>query len=124
MELRERLQKLATVAATEFKDILKEDPLILRDRIRLLFIDESFMDIRYPVTHDYSFHWRRAREVYRINTAPDHPEIETFPRHIHAGREENVEPDTITSLDDSPEQNLRRVLKWVREKLSPKYINH
>jgi len=61
MELRERLQKLATVAANEFKDILKKDPLILRDRIRLLFIDESFMDIRYPVNHDYSFHWRSAR---------------------------------------------------------------
>ena len=121
MELRERLQELATVAATEFKDILKKDPLILRDRIRLIFIDESVMDIHYPVNHDYSFHWRRANEVYRINTAPDHPEIKTFPRHIHAGREEDVKPDTITSLDNPPEENLRQVLKWIREKLSLKH---
>ena len=121
MELRERLRKLAAVASTEFDDILKNDPLILRDRIRLIFIDESFMDIHYPVNHDYSFHWRRAREVHRINTAPDHPEIKTFPRHIHAGREEDVKPDTITSLDNSPEENLRQVLKWARKKLSLKH---
>jgi len=115
MELREKLRKLATVASTEFNEVLKNDPLILRDRIRLTFIDGSFMDIRYPVNHDYSFHWQRAGEVYRINTAPAHPEIETFPRHIHAGREEGVKPDTITSLDNSPEENLRQVLKWARK---------
>jgi len=121
MQLRERYLKLATIASNEFSDILKRKPLILRDRIRLLFIDESFMDIRYPINHDYSFHWQRKGELYRINTAPDHPEIETFPRHIHARTEENTIPDTITSLHNTPEENLRQVLKWVREKLKTKH---
>jgi len=117
MQLRERLQKLALVASKEFKDILRQEPLILRDRIRLLLIDESFMDIHYPVNYDYSFHWQREKELYRINTAPDHPEIETFPRHLHAGNEERTVSDTITSLNHTPEENLRKVLSWVREKL-------
>jgi len=121
MRLRERYRKLARIASSEFRDILKQEPLILRDRIRLLFIDESFMDIHYPVDHDYSFHWQRKRELYRINTAPDHPEIETFPRHIHAGEEENITSDTITSLNNPPEENLRQVLKWVKEKLKNKH---
>ena len=120
MRLRERYQKLARITSSEFKDILKQEPLVLRDRIRLLFIDESFMDIHYPVDHDYSFHWQRKRELYRINTAPNHPEIETFPRHIHAGEEENITSDTITSPNNPPEENLRQVLKWVKEKLKNK----
>jgi hypothetical protein len=121
MQLRERYLKLATIATEEFSDILRRKPLILRDRIRLFFIDESFMDIRYPINHDYSFHWQMKGELYRINTAPDHPEIETFPRHIHARTEENTIPDTITSLNNTPEKNLRQVLKWVREKLKAKH---
>jgi len=76
MQLRERLQKLALVASKEFKDILRQELLILRDRIRLLFIDGSFMDIHYPVDYDYSFHWQREKELYRINTAPDYSKIE------------------------------------------------
>ena len=114
MELRERLQKLATVAATDLRTSSKRT-LILRDRARLLFINESFTNIRHPANHECSFHWRRAKEVYRINTAPDRPEIKTFPRHIRAGREEDVKPDTITSLDNPPEENLRRILKWIRK---------
>lgn len=111
-ELRERLQKLPKMAATEFTDILREDPEVFRDRIRLIFNDESFMDIRYPINHDYSFHWQRRGEVYRINTAPHHPELETSPRHMHTGKEEVVKRDSVTSLDNPPEENLRRVLKW------------
>jgi hypothetical protein len=42
MQLRKRYQKLATIASNEFSDILKRKPLILRDRIRLVFIDNSF----------------------------------------------------------------------------------
>ena len=121
MQLRQRYRKLARIAFSEFRHILKREPLILRDRIRLLFIDESFMDIRYPLDHDYSFHWQRKRELYRINTAPNHPEIETFPRHIHAKEEENITPDTITSLNNPPEENLRQVLKWVKQKLKSKH---
>ena len=121
MQLRERYRKLARIAFSEFRGILKREPLILRDRIRLLFIDESFMDIRYPLDQDYSFHWQRRRELYRINTAPDHPEIGTFSRHIHAKEEENITPDTITSLNNPPEENLRQVLKWVKQKLKSEH---
>ncbi|MFQ6065099.1 MAG: DUF6516 family protein [Candidatus Bathyarchaeia archaeon] len=77
--------------------------------------------MHYPVDHDYSFHWQRAQELYRINTAPDHPEIETFPRHLHTGKEENIIPDTTTSLNNTPEENLRHVLKRVKEKLKSKH---
>lgn len=118
MGLHERLQRLADLASIEFKDILAREPLVLTDRIRLFLTDESLMDIRYPLDQDYSFHWERKSATYRINTAPDHPEIKSYPRHLHNGFDEKVVEDTITSLQNTPEQNLRRVLNWVRDKLS------
>jgi hypothetical protein len=34
---------------------------------------------------------------------------------VHLGSEERVVPDEVTSLDASPEENVRRVLSWVRK---------
>ncbi|MDH5187142.1 MAG: DUF6516 family protein [candidate division WOR-3 bacterium] len=57
-------------------------------------------------------------DIIRVNTAPDHPEIKTFPRHIH--KDENVLEDTITDLSLSPEENLRRFLNFVKVNITKK----
>jgi len=45
----------------------------------------------------------------------DHPEISTYPKHLHNGSEENVEPSFIS---DDPHAALREFLHFVREKLA------
>lgn len=42
----------------------------------------------------YSFHWQQQNGTLlkRWDNAPHHPEIATFPDHVHDGREENVIP--------------------------------
>jgi len=44
------------------------------------------------VVGKYSFHWQQGNGTLlkRWDNAPHHPEISTFPHHIHDGREENV----------------------------------
>lgn len=116
--LGDRLRTLARVAQEEFGDLLDSPPLILDDRIRLLIRDGSFLEIRYPLKSKYSFYWQREKQMYRFNTAAHHKEIATFPRHLHNGREDQVEADHVTSLDSLPEENLRNVLTWVRQKLT------
>jgi len=74
--------------------------------------DGSFVDIRYPLPHEYSLHWQKGSEVFRVNTAPDHHEIATYPRHIHQGR--RFKEDDITDPALSPEENVRRFLKRVK----------
>ena len=118
MTLEERLVGLAMLAKEEFMDILLNPPEIFEDRIRLKLIDGSLMIIRYPLENKYSFCWQREFEMYRINTAPHHKYISTFPRHIHDGSEDNVIEDRITSFENTPEENMRNVLIWVRKKLS------
>jgi hypothetical protein len=112
-----RLIIIAQCAHEYFSDILSEAPIIFSDKVRLVFLDGSFMDIRYPVNSKYSFHWQLEDEMIRIDTAPHHRQLSTYPQHIHFGKEENVIEDSITKIDNTIEENVKSVLRFVRRKL-------
>jgi len=111
------LQTLANVVVEEFPSLLRERPIVLPDRLRLVLVDGSLLDVRYPTRTKYSFHWQRKDRSVRINTAEHHPDLPTYPRHIHLD-ERTVVADNLTKLENSPEQNLRAVLSWIKQKLS------
>ena len=112
-----RLIIIAQCAQEHFFEILSETPIIFSDKVRLVFIDGSFMDIRYPVDSKYSFHWQRDNEMIRIDTAPHHRQLSTYPRHMHIGKEDDVVEDTVTEIDNTIEENVACVLGFVRNKL-------
>ncbi len=58
---------IAQCAEEQFSDILREAPIIYSDKVRLILVDGSYMDIRYPVDSKYSFHWQREDEIIRID---------------------------------------------------------
>ena len=49
---------------------------------------------------NYSFHWQRndGKLVCRWDNTPHHPEIESFPHHVHIGSEEHVEPSNAMDV--------------------------
>ncbi len=112
-----RLFIIAQRAEEHFSDILSEAPIIYSDKVRLVFVDGSYMDIRYPVNSKYSFHWQREGEIIRIDTAPHHRQLSTYPRHMHNGKENDVVEDSVTELDNTIEENVMCVLEFVRRKL-------
>ena len=112
-----RLIIIAQCAQEHFSEILSERPIIFSDKVRLVFGDGSYMDIRYPVDSKYSFHWQRDDEMIRIDTAPHHRQLSTYPRHMHIGKEENVVEDSLTKIDNTIEENVKCVLGFVRSKL-------
>jgi len=112
-----RLIIIARCAEEHFSHILKEMPIIFSDKVRLVFIDDSYMDIRYPVDSKYSFHWQRKDGMIRIDTAPHHRQLSTYSGHIHMGRENNIVEDTITNIDNNIEENVKCVLGFVRIRL-------
>jgi len=69
-------------------------------RFRIKFIDGSFLEIfeRFSVQEGsvevskYSFHWQSndGQLRRRWDNAAHHPEISTYPYHIHEGSERNV----------------------------------
>lgn len=111
------IQKLLKIATEEFRDAVVKAETLHAVRLKLLLIDGSTLHVLYPKPGKYSFHWRQKGRIFRINTAPHHREIATFPRHLHYETEERIAEDTITTLSASPEENFRRVLEWVRGKL-------
>ena len=51
------------VARDEFSDIVV-DVELHADRVRLILIDSSWIDVRYPVKDKFSFHWQMDDKIY------------------------------------------------------------
>ena len=105
--------QLIKIALNEFSDIVDKADL-QSDKIHLILIDNSWIDIRYPVPQKYSFHWQRENEIYRFDTAPHHQELQTYPLHVHFQQEEDVRNDYLFNLQKEPEENFRAFLNWVK----------
>jgi len=110
----QRLLNFVKIVNDEFSDIVS-DVGLYPDRLRITLVDGSWIEVRYPVKGKFSFHWQRGNKIYRIDTAPHHKHIKTYPRHIHFEREDNVIEDFVTKAGDEPEEDFRNFMKWVRK---------
>jgi hypothetical protein len=55
------------------------------------------------LTNDYRYQWMDAGKIVlrkRWDCTPDHPEVATFPHHIHVGDENSVVPGQALGLID------------------------
>ncbi len=87
-------------------------------RCRIIFWDDSFLDIYeavstelgYPVRLHYAYTYlRTGQRVFRYDNAPHHPEIITFPHHKHIGPSDRLAPTDQPSLG----QVLAEVAAWL-----------
>ena len=90
-------------------EVDEEEILIYRFKIRMP--DNSLFEMRERViskkdglieTTTYSFHWQNTDNeiVKRWDNAPHHPEIKTYPHHVHVGKENHIFPSLpLTGLD-------------------------
>jgi len=82
-------------------------------RCRVLFWDESYLDIYevvstelgYPIKVHYAYTYiADAKRIFRYDNAPHHPEISTHPHHKHTGEREKLyaadEPTLSQILDE------------------------
>jgi hypothetical protein len=82
----------------DIRDTGLEKTALFRYRIKL--IDESLIEITERIleerggltTTKYRYHWQTGsgKLIKRWDNAPHHPEIDTFPDHLHDGYEDNV----------------------------------
>lgn len=99
---------VATLEILEFVD--ETDLMYLKTKAVL--IDGSILHIREVVTPNedkYSYHWQSSEDrlLRRWDNAPHWPELETYPHHVHVGREDCVEPSRRVTIID--------VLNWIYE---------
>lgn len=118
-----RYSKLKYIAENEFKGIVDTLSFIggkasAPNKLRIKFIDNSFLDVWLSLDGDYSYHWEHRAQrglIHRWDNAPDHPELRTFPRHFHDGSERKV---TESELDEDCEKAIRAILRLVQSKLA------
>ena len=92
---------LMTVASKKYRDSIREVAKVelasgVVEKVRVVFVDSSFLDIYWSPSGRYSLHYERRHvngTVYRHDNAPHkkHQHVRTFPKHFHRGSEDRVE---------------------------------
>ena len=115
-------QALEKIAKKKFSHIVKETRFIggrsaQPNKLRVYFIDDSFLDVWLSDENDYSYHWEQRAQrglIHRWDNAPDHPEVESFPHHFHDGGENKV---VSSNLDIDSSKSFREILGFIKNKL-------
>lgn len=101
----------------DLKDRLEQDygdrlhgPVDLKqDALLLSLANDTQMEIRYATPHEYSLAWQWGDASLRIDTAPLHAGLTTWPNHLH-GADGRVHADPLTVPGRDPWENVRCVL--------------
>jgi hypothetical protein len=115
------LEQLATIAEQEFTDIV-ESTSIIRDKLRMVLTDGSFIDFWWSseIVGRFACHWERKHvngKFFRHNNMPHDKwkSVKTFPKHFHNGDTGEV---IESLLADDPAGAIREFLSYARTKLS------
>jgi hypothetical protein len=82
----------------------KQDALIVHLRNGVM------LHIRYAAPDAYSLRWIRDGREAGIDTAPLHPDLATFPNHLH-DTSGHPHPDPFTRTDATPEENVQTLIR-------------
>jgi hypothetical protein len=116
-------QALARLALEEFEDVIADTKLVggtpaSPNKLRLVLTDRSYLDIWLSAEGDYAYHWEQRRQsglIFRWDNAPHHPQVSTYPAHLHSGDEDMV---VESHLKAAPQATLRHVLGFIRQRLT------
>jgi hypothetical protein len=102
LQLKEQIEQ-------HFAARLNRDVVLLQDALQLSLDNGVEAEIRYLNPAEYSIHWLYGEAGFRVDTAPLHADLKTFPNHMH-DMEGNVLHDRLTVHGAEPWHNVRAVL--------------
>lgn len=98
----------------EFAAAIAEPAELCRDAVLVRLPNGVTIEIRVASAEEYSFGWRWGEAELRIDTAPLHRQVATFPNHLHDA-EGRLLPDPITRPGRDPWENVRAVIATLLE---------
>jgi len=105
LELKDRIE-------SQYADQLEEEPQLRQDALQLRFDTGLAMELRYLNSHEYSLQWAWGDAELRIDTAPLHKGLTTFPNHFHDA-DANLRPDLVTIPGREPWENIKDLIDRV-----------
>lgn len=95
-----------------FGERLAATPRLAHDAVTMEFDGGLTVQARFAGNDEYSIEWQRGAQQFRIDTAPLHHGLESFPNHFHDA-DGGVHADRLTRPGAAPWDNLRAVLEMV-----------
>lgn len=102
LELKARIE-------AHYADQLDGEMQLKQDALLALFDTGLAVELRYLNPNEYSIQWAWGDAELRIDTAPLHKELSTFPNHLHDA-DANLHPDTLTVPGRDPWDNVRQLI--------------
>jgi hypothetical protein len=103
---------LAERVAARFGDRLAADPRLSQDALVLQFAGGVAAELRFASAEEYAINWIWGEAALRIDTAPVHPGLGTFPNHLH-DHQGGCRADPLTTPGRDPWENVERVLEAI-----------
>lgn len=103
---------LAERIAARFGGDLAADPRLSQDALTVQFTSGLALELRFASAEEYAINWVWGDAELRIDTAPLHSGLATFPNHLH-DHEGACRADPLTRPGRDPWENVERVLEAV-----------
>lgn len=91
-----------------YADQLNGETQLKQDALIAIFDTGLAVELRYLNPHEYSIQWSWGDAELRIDTAPLHKELSTFPNHLHDA-DAKLRADTLTAPGREPWDNIRQL---------------
>ncbi len=106
------LSDIAEEALSHYGKRLANAPQLVQDALTLELDTGVVVQARFASAEEYSIQWRFGEAELRIDTAPLHKDLSSFPNHLH-DPDGSARSDTLTKPGREPWHNLRAVLDAV-----------
>lgn len=93
----------------KFAEALAEPTELCQDALLVRLHNGVVIELRIASVEDYAISWRWGDTELRIDTAPLHPELSTYPNHLH--NEDLLLPDPLTHPGRDSYDNVIAVIK-------------
>ena len=103
---------LADEVVNHFGERLTGAPQLTHDALTLELDSGVAVQARFASATEYSIHWRQDTAGLRIDTAPLHTGLASFPNHLHMP-DGSVLADPLTRPGNDPWENLQAVLRAI-----------
>ena len=107
LELRERIEEA-------YGDSLDGEVRLTQDALLVLFDGGLAVELRYLDPREYSLQWAWGDAELRIDTAPLHGGLPTYPNHLHDA-DGRLRADPVTVPGRDPWKNVQALLDRLQE---------